>query len=404
MQPDKPPLPPKSLTAALQRASSLPELSQLWRANEGQFNGYHYAALIQQLVVLHEAVEDGVAGGAPAGATAGQLALPRRQRQQQPSSSTLSEEKQQARAASLAELEAELGHLLGDGTGALAIGSGSDSDDDYYEEEEDEGEQQIPRLQWRAPAASMQEPETPARPLPPNQQQQQQQQQQQPPEQQPWLPPVPPSQKGMQRLGRAVATAALQPGTVGSLDGRALVMLSLNLVKLGVYDTPLHDALGKALGPQQLAALDSQQLCNLVWAMGSCSRAAAGRSSAYSVTSSGGVRPVGAPRNRFQPPAAWLAAAAAQLLAMLPECSDQGVAMALWGFAQAGFSPDAAWWQGFWEATQQELPSYTRQSLALLLCALGKLQVPVSLGCFGSAGLQDKPAVPPPASHHFLCC
>jgi hypothetical protein len=72
-------------------------------------------------------------------------------------------------------------------------------------------------------------------------------------------------------------------------------------------------------------------------------------------------------------PAEWLAAAADALLQQLPKCKSQGVAMALWGFAELGFSPPAEWWEQFWGLTQCALPQYSAQDLALLMCAVGKL-------------------------------
>jgi hypothetical protein len=47
--------------------------------------------------------------------------------------------------------------------------------------------------------------------------------------------------------------------------------------------------------------------------------------------------------------------------------------MALWGFAELGFSPPAEWWEQFWGVTQGALPQYSAQDLALLMCAVGKL-------------------------------
>lgn len=74
-----------------------------------------------------------------------------------------------------------------------------------------------------------------------------------------------------------------------------------------------------------------------------------------------------------QPPADWLSAAADALMQRLPACTSQGVAMALWGFAQLGFSPPATWWRRFWGLTQGGLPLYSAQDLALLMCGIGKL-------------------------------
>lgn len=78
-------------------------------------------------------------------------------------------------------------------------------------------------------------------------------------------------------------------------------------------------------------------------------------------------------RLKDQPPADWLSAAADALMQRLPACTSQGVAMALWGFAQLGFSPPATWWRRFWGLTQGGLPSYSAQDLALLICGIGKL-------------------------------
>jgi hypothetical protein len=78
-------------------------------------------------------------------------------------------------------------------------------------------------------------------------------------------------------------------------------------------------------------------------------------------------------RSFFQPPDAWLAASAEALLAKLPQCSSQGVAMSLWGFAQLGYSPEGAWWDSFWATTEESLQQYSAQDLALLMCAVGKL-------------------------------
>lgn len=78
-------------------------------------------------------------------------------------------------------------------------------------------------------------------------------------------------------------------------------------------------------------------------------------------------------RGTIKPPQEWLSAAADALLQQLPKCTSQGVAMAVWGFAQLGFSPPAAWWQQLWEVTQDSLPEYSAQDLALLMCGIGKL-------------------------------
>jgi hypothetical protein len=74
-----------------------------------------------------------------------------------------------------------------------------------------------------------------------------------------------------------------------------------------------------------------------------------------------------------QPSEEWLAAAADALLQQLLKCSSQGVSMALWGFAQLGYSPADAWWEEFWPGTQSSLQQYSPQDLALLMCAVGKL-------------------------------
>jgi hypothetical protein len=83
--------------------------------------------------------------------------------------------------------------------------------------------------------------------------------------------------------------------------------------------------------------------------------------------------PAGSGSRPGQPPADWLSAAADALMQRLPECSSQGVAMSVWGFAQLGFSPPAAWWRRFWGLTQGSLPLYSAQDLALLMCGIGKL-------------------------------
>jgi hypothetical protein len=77
--------------------------------------------------------------------------------------------------------------------------------------------------------------------------------------------------------------------------------------------------------------------------------------------------------NTCQPSEEWLAAAADALLQQLPNCSSQGVSMALWGFAQLGYSPADAWWEGLWLGMQGSLQQYSPQDLALLMCAVGKL-------------------------------
>jgi hypothetical protein len=85
-------------------------------------------------------------------------------------------------------------------------------------------------------------------------------------------------------------------------------------------------------------------------------------------------------RSLFQPSADWLAVSAECLLAQLPQCSSQGVAMSLWGFAQLGYSPEGPWWDSFWACTQDLLQQYSAQDLALLMCAVGKLGPEVSRG------------------------
>lgn len=208
-------------------------------------------------------------------------------------------------------------------------------------------------------------------------------------------------QAQVQQLARRVAAAALSVGTRQGLDLRCLVMMSVNLVKVGVFDQQLHAPLRDSLGPQVLPQLDAQQLTNLIWAVGTCAASGAvgangssmapGKRGIYSTastqqTSSSGSSSGSSISWRAKQPMPWLHAAAGQLRVMLPCCSDAGVAMAVWGFAQAGFNPGAAWWEAFWVATQPVLQSYSAQNLALLACALGKLQVQVSTaGCLLSS-------------------
>jgi len=257
-------------------------------------------------------------------------------------------------------------------------------------------------------------------------------------------------------LARAAAAAAVTPSRRAGLDDRSLVMVAHNLAKMQLHDADTLTRLLQVLGPGVLRRLDAQQLTNLIWSVGTCANSAQGDRSPYqllvppghtasterarsqqqqqqqqgekqrdkhrallasekaapaagllardalgvrishsSSSSSGGGGGGG-----YRVPASWLSAAADSLLVLLPQCSSQGVSMALWGFAQAGYSPPEPWWQALWAATEGSLQDYSPQNLALTMCAVGKLGPQVGRGIGGpSQGGQR-----PPSSTYCVYC
>eukprot|EP00878_Enallax_costatus_P019876 GHUV01020986.1.p1 GENE.GHUV01020986.1~~GHUV01020986.1.p1 ORF type:complete len:509 (+),score=166.94 GHUV01020986.1:458-1984(+) len=225
-----------------------------------------------------------------------------------------------------------------------------------------------------------------------------QQQHKQPEPSTPQRPEQPAELATAQQLAGNIAAAALQPGQREQLDGRALVMITHSLAKVGLGDSQLLHSIIQATGPHVLRRLDAQQLTNLIWSVAVCtlqsrhgqnssressnSYASNGRGpdSNGSLPSAAALPPAGvaaSSQRRFQLPYSWLAAAAAALQQQLDRCDSAGLAMALWGFAQVGFRPEDAWWSAFWSATQDRLSGYSGQDLSLVMYACGKLKAKV---------------------------
>ncbi|KAF8071080.1 TBC2 [Scenedesmus sp. PABB004] len=172
------------------------------------------------------------------------------------------------------------------------------------------------------------------------------------------------SRRAAAALAHAVAGAALSPTAAAALDGRALAMIGHSLAKIGLQDPQLLAALVAAATPDVLARLDGQQVTNLIWSVAVAAAALRGRPGGRA----------GGRGAREQPPREWLAAAAAALQEQLPRCSSSGVAMAVWGLGQLGFSPGTAWWDALWAGTQARLGEFSGNELALLIYACGKLK------------------------------
>jgi hypothetical protein len=359
---------PRLLTLRLQQADCVQQLEGLWEAHNQQFNSIHFSTLMHQLALLH---------GKP---TANMMAQQQQQQQQQDLSCPPDAQGQWEPVRHLQQQEPAHQGLFD----AISSSSAASSDDGQ--------DVDIENLQRMSQPSRMMSPQIH------RQQQQQQlslhvlpklQQQQQQQQQQPQAPPqgqmkhrAADAQQAdrLMNLACAAAAVALQPAVVEQLDDRALVMMVLNLAKLGVHKPQLVTQLLQAIQPR-LQQLDAQQISNLIWAVAAHAtahpQAAVAGSSRLLLVSQD-----------------WMQQACGALLRRLADADSCGVTMALWGLAQLGFRPPDGWWSSLFQVTQPQLAAFRASELPVLIYCCGKLkpqvrvlQLPWSIADGSNAGL-----------------
>lgn len=336
---------PRLLTHKLQKAEQVEQLQHLWETHNQQFNSIHFSALMKQLEKLHAAAQAGqytISSNGSQGAFSTVGSADQSPVGGKPCSSEKRKQQPSQAVAAMQQHAAVLEH------GALDPSANGQSVRPQQQQQ-----------QHGASAGTQQQTGLDA----------------------------------ARQLAQNIARAALQPARSKQLDGRALVMITHSLAKVGVADPQLLHNIVQATGHGFLRQLDAQQITNIIWSIAICTlqsrrlqfSSRAPESNSHSSSHSGtGLLGSNSPnklsRRRFELPHSWLAAAADALQQQLDMCDSAGVAMALWGFAQLGFKPDDSWWSGFWVATQDKLAGYSGQDLSSVMYAVGKLKAKVRAG------------------------
>ncbi|WIA11841.1 hypothetical protein OEZ85_011928 [Tetradesmus obliquus] len=161
-------------------------------------------------------------------------------------------------------------------------------------------------------------------------------------------------------------------------------MISHALAKVGLQDQQLLSRIVWATGPEGelLNRLDAQQLCNLIWSVAVCVDAVNGVTAAYmaqdvtpgSSSSSSSSRP--SPLQQYELPRAWLGVVSRAFQYKISGYSSAGLTMALWGLCRLRLAP-GRWLKAFFEASGSQLGQFSRQELAVVAYALGKMRAEI---------------------------
>jgi hypothetical protein len=366
---------PKLLTKHLMQAEHVEQLQQLWQQHQSDFNAVHFSALMHQLSVLHRAA-----------AVAAAVQQPVQKQQQQGQQSKLARpQQQQADKAAAARREAVATVAV------VAAASAAVSSDKQYTELEDGLIHIVEELSTTSSSSTSADINSVLdldQPLQTAQQQQQLVRPQQPNTQQWEQHKVQRQQQTVQQLAHAVAAYALSPGVCKHLDGRAVVMISHALAKVGLQDQQLLSRIVQATGPEGdlLRSLDAQQLCNLIWSVAVCVDAVNGVTATYmrqdltpnrsSISSSSSRK--GSSLHQYELPRTWLGEVSRAFQFKMPSYSSAGLTMAVWGFCRLKSAAPGRWVKTFFEQSGGKLLQFSRQELAVVAYALGKLKAEVS--------------------------